>query len=428
MGQGSAKNLAAISGVTITGTPSTGQVLTATSTSSANWQTVIIPGPVVVFKPGGVATENIYVTEATLATAIAAINGPVTILFDLSSVSFTYTFTTVGSLNLGSKTSWVGNLDPGVTTALIFANGTTLPNPPLSLSGNINIQVSQAATVCTLTVSPTTTYIYGAGGLSSTSGLFVDATGLDWVVWMHDISAIGGGTAPLTAGTLQIFASDGVSIFANTGAIGAVNIIALSPGVLIDSGYYPLTLISGLFVDESSNAVTTIPPASLNMNVGYILQGDTLYWSDGTVWTPLTGGNAKSAGTATYTKTSFSTNTTVLLDELGHSFAIPVGKSYNLNIRTLITGPNGQQPAVFVDELIIQGAAGTGNFHTILDNASVKSFTGGHPWTVTYALTGSTGASTLTITVNKNAGPSPMNAISLVTFVQIVGSADTSGP
>src|SRR5580692_4612888 len=98
-----------------------------------------------IFQPGGSSCgcSNTFTDETSLATALAATTASgALLLFDLSSNgSSTYTFTTVGTLNLGQFTTWqnAGGTSPSRIT-LNFQNGTTLPYAPVSINGSINVQ------------------------------------------------------------------------------------------------------------------------------------------------------------------------------------------------------------------------------------------------------------------------------------------------
>lgn len=106
MGQGSAKNLAAISGVTITGAPTTGQVLTATSANNADWQTPIsmqtgtatlVSGTITIstgIRIASTSTTTIFLTLNTPSGTLGAhytanglvVGGPGTGAFTITSV------------------------------------------------------------------------------------------------------------------------------------------------------------------------------------------------------------------------------------------------------------------------------------------------------------------------------------------------------
>lgn len=102
------------------------------------------------FQPGGPSfgCGNTFTTEAALSAAISSTGSSgAVLLFDLSfNGGSTYTFTTVGSLNLGQYTTWVnaGGTNP-ISINLQFSNGTTLAYPPVSLNASINLVSTQTA-------------------------------------------------------------------------------------------------------------------------------------------------------------------------------------------------------------------------------------------------------------------------------------------
>src|SRR5580692_4008237 len=128
-----------------------------------------------IFQPGGSSCgcSNTFTDETSLATALAATTSSgALLLFDLSANgSSTYTFTTVGALNLGQYTTF-GNAAGSEHTTLTFANGTQLAYPPVAINSGIEILVSQSAAAVS-TSSASNVSLFGTASIVSSNGPFL---------------------------------------------------------------------------------------------------------------------------------------------------------------------------------------------------------------------------------------------------------------
>lgn len=242
-------------------------------------------GGLFIFRPGGVAKGNVYVTEAALAAAMSDTEFA-TLVIDLSLVGGTLTFTTVGLLNVGILTNWVLGTGGGNSTEceIVFSAGTTIPMPasikgyddgayfiveqandlisaPDSLENRMVIDgvtigiggSGNFMTVSEVTVALRSTNVSGGG-----SGLFINGIG---IVSVDAFSSLGANV--LSTGTAQIQASGGSSV---------------------DSSLYAAVSIKGLYTDTSGTG-TDIPPA--NCTDQLMFTAGTLYYSNGSAWVAI---------------------------------------------------------------------------------------------------------------------------------------------
>ena len=134
-----------INGVSVTGTPSPGQSIIATGTSSASWHTPFEFVTMMVFQQGGIQVDNVYTTWTSLMAAIQAqisdgYGGIVTVLVDDSLTGGGGCNADAGTWNLNSRVKfvgangpWGGQSDFSNLTTLNFPTGTTI-NDPLSFT------------------------------------------------------------------------------------------------------------------------------------------------------------------------------------------------------------------------------------------------------------------------------------------------------
>lgn len=246
-----------------------------------------------VFRPGGVPGGNVYTTEDTLATASQAFNGaPYSILWDLSLVGGNYTPTTVGSWALGANGIWD---DGSKSYHLMFANGTTLPFPPLAVIGSFNPTVAQGVDVCTVAagVEGYTEFRNTAIGLSAAGGkAFINAAG-NWDVFVKDTvqieSTVAGGSffvATGATGVINVILED--TAFIGLGGISAVgggkaSVIATSPSAVADASLNPILSFEGLYVDLFGGGTATIPATGTTAGA-LLFSGGVLYQSNGVTW------------------------------------------------------------------------------------------------------------------------------------------------
>jgi hypothetical protein len=389
-----------------------------------------------VFQPGGTAAGNIYTDETLLAAATQMLNGaPYTIFFDLSQYgSPSYYFATSGVWNIAPNSTWAND---GQTYSLFFVNNTTIPSPPVAIRGGISVLVAQGTTVCTMSADAITS-LYDSVIVSSETQPFVDAGSFEWKLTLNDASVLGQYSENPTAGNVKCYLNDSSGVQAPGDTSGYLIIINNSSGTYVDPIFYNYLYITGLFVDYSGTGSTSIPASNVWTDFGgspaFLLEPGALYFSNGgPEWVSIVGGTGGTSptGSATYSQAGF-TASIYLIDTLGNEFPIPLGMSFSINVRTLITSVDtSADPAVFVDELLIQGSEGYGSSNTIFNpgatlngaTQNILSVDNGTGWTVHYSL-GGDGPTVLHITVDPggNAG-SGLNAITTVTWVQNVNSA-----
>jgi hypothetical protein len=148
--------VARIHGVAVTGTPSTGQVITATSPTTANWQSVGggVGGNVLVYQPGGTAGGNVFTNFALLATAAQTIQGPKIIWIDPTLAGGDgNAHVPAGTYTVGPEVTWQSDPANGILGAgLVFDNGATLTNLPVGIRDLLWINAS-ATTMCSENVT-----------------------------------------------------------------------------------------------------------------------------------------------------------------------------------------------------------------------------------------------------------------------------------
>jgi hypothetical protein len=253
--------------------------------------------PVLVFRPNGVAGGNVYTTEASLAAATQALEGPYTIFWDLSlNGSSTYTFTTVGLLDLAPGGTWT---DIGDFYLIVFANETTIPALPIYITQGLRVIVTQTTSVfkgdtdnVLLVDLQANIQTSGAPFATMTSGGYLG-------VQMHDetyLFATGSNSIFVadTGSTVAAFVYDSAQIFspnAVSSSGGSAYVFGYSPANFIVQGQYPILSISGLFIDYFGTGPTTIRAIS-DGGLMFVAEAtpNVLYFSsgNGTDWIPLT--------------------------------------------------------------------------------------------------------------------------------------------
>ena len=226
-------------------------------------------GVAFVFRPGGASEGgNIFDAEADLAAATQTLSGaPYTILFDLSHVSGTYSFTTVGALNFGAGGTWT---DAGLGYTVKFANGTTIPNLP-DLKGALTVDVAQTTTVATISTAAIFHIKEKAQITQSASDAgYVNGTSGTVTCYVSD----SGATSGSATGTAKLFTKVAVVVEDN-GSVGAYSVdststvLVVSPGAFIDPSvptiaavtYAPGVTISGALA--TPNGTITASPGAL---------------------------------------------------------------------------------------------------------------------------------------------------------------------
>jgi len=253
---------------------------------------------VFVFRPLGTAGGNVYTTEENLSTAASAASGPVTILFDFSQVSGSYTFAG-GAFNLGQAAIWTdGNINVNGYTELIFSNTTSLQYPPIEIQGGLNVSIQQSEPVCTLSQFATINLRDQAViSVAPAMGVFVDASASEFGVTinLYDQASAGGmfyaGITNITAITINVY--DRAELGRITGSPGSAVINCYSFAASIDPSFY-LNVNAQFLTDTSGSATTTIPAAA--SAGGFILQNGTIYYASGNIhvanWIPISGGGS----------------------------------------------------------------------------------------------------------------------------------------
>jgi hypothetical protein len=255
--------------------------------------------PSFVFRPGGAASGNVYVTESALAAATQAQNGAAyEILMDFSlttPIAGIYAPTTVGLWNLAPNGTWN---DAGFDYVIDFANGTTLPTPPAAVVGGLTWQSTQAADVCALAAGThrqtefrdaAQAIVNAAGALVTTQGayalFFTDAANAEKTGGTATAAFVATGAGILNA-QLNDFAFFGAGAVGAT-AGGTLDVVASGPGTDVDGSLYPVLRFTGLYVDFVGTGPSAIPAGGDSAS-SLLLSGDVLFQSNGTIWTQVT--------------------------------------------------------------------------------------------------------------------------------------------
>jgi hypothetical protein len=300
-------------------TTSSGAVLVDSTTGSlyvsvaSAWKPLAAGAPVsLVFQPTGAAAGNVYTTEATLAAATQALNGALySIFYDLSLVGGSYTFTTVGSLNLAYNGIWT-DADNGYT--LVFSAGTTLPNPPQDVRGALEIEITQAATLSAPTTISPFVFVSEEATIRATGGAYLDSTSPGGTVTLRDQASAGGSSSAFAFIGTTILLRDQVEAQQYL-CTGAHLLFAQSVAANVDPSLYPILGIDRLYIDLSGTGVSTIPAQS----GVYLLSGGVIYFgSTAPAWealgsTALAGTITLSAGVASATVSDMPVSAVVVL-------------------------------------------------------------------------------------------------------------------
>ena len=243
----------------------------------------------IAFQPGGTAHGNVVTTETALVTAIAAVDGPVTVFCDFSLVEGgDYAFTTVGSLNLGQQTTLT---DGFMEYSLEFANGTTLPYMISGLAGSLGLTVTQSQTVCTLSAYAYTN-IFDYASVSTSGGLLVNSTTNLWNVNAYGQAQYQGDG--LTSGQVLVTVNDTASVSGNSPPANLfVHVSSTTHNV--EETYYPCVEVETIFVDQYGTGTSTI--SASQSGFAYLLEAGKLYYSDSANWIPVTGGTGGTGAT-----------------------------------------------------------------------------------------------------------------------------------
>jgi hypothetical protein len=206
-GSSTNQTVVGIQAVAISATaPSTGQVLTATSSTAANWQTPSGGsggGNVVVFQPGGTPASNVYTDWPSAYAALIAIQGFRILEIDASFNSGTATVPP-GNYIFGTNTRFVGppGLQLGQTT-LLFSEGSIVDMicdvQDLFIGSSNNatpiVTLSESIQIHTENVEWTTDYIFFSLG----SGASVNLIAKDSVFFSGGVALFSLNNATLNA-------------------------------------------------------------------------------------------------------------------------------------------------------------------------------------------------------------------------------------
>jgi hypothetical protein len=212
------------------------------------------------------------------------------LLFDLSlSGSSTYTFTTVGALNLGQYTTWAnaGGTSPENIT-IQFSNGTKLTYPPVSVNGNINIVSLQSVPIVQPPAGTYTVNFNNSSVSLNNTGVFFDGAtnGATLYLELYGTSGLGG-SAVFSTGTAYVYVNDNSSVaLSNTGGSG-YSFFMQSFSASISSTLYPKIGGITLLKDLSGSATSVLSASSFHG--AYILETGSLFYSNGTSWVAVSG-------------------------------------------------------------------------------------------------------------------------------------------
>lgn len=184
-----------------------------------------------VFRPGGVAGGNVFVTAAALAAALAPIQGARIIQIDDSIIS--PAVLDARAYNMDAATI----IGVTVGTSLLIADGATFTGSTIALKG---IQISSLS--ATPIIAPTGLYYISVmdecGIVMGGAGSFVEATGGSGnAVWTVDLGSLGDGVHPVgttTGGAAQTISATSGFIAAN--AFSGINsLLSYEDSITINS-------------------------------------------------------------------------------------------------------------------------------------------------------------------------------------------------
>jgi hypothetical protein len=239
------------------------------------------------FQPGGqpYVSGNTFVTEASLAAALATTgSGGALLLFDLSqNGSSTYTFTTVGALNLGQYTTFVNSGGAEMVT-LSFANGTQLAYPPVAINSGITIDITQSAAAISTSGSSSPLSLFGNSSILSSNGPFYSGSSI--VINLYGNSSISCANQ-FSSGTVIFNLYESAAVSLTSTSLSNSNFRVYSFQASLSSAMYSKILTLKFLTDTSGTATSVLSAASYSG--GYILESGTLYYSNGSAWIATSG-------------------------------------------------------------------------------------------------------------------------------------------
>jgi len=244
------------------------------------WRT---PPASLVFRPGGVASENVFVTEASLAAATRALGGAayvVTFDFSLQAPSGLYVLETVGPWDLAPNGTWISEGSAPTTYAppfqtLRFAAGTTIPPGCMpTIAGFVAVEVTQGQAVYTRDLSAAhepETYVLRDNAIvlqnAEFAGAWIATTGASYgQLFLYDNASLGDAVQvpSLTTALVNhtyVTSYDTSVLYGETINLTDGSLINYASDGKIDPSQYPIVgELRGVLQDASGLAVTTIPP------------------------------------------------------------------------------------------------------------------------------------------------------------------------
>jgi hypothetical protein len=287
-------------------TPTIGQGLVFDGTAWAPTDTVSTPVSTVVFRPSGTSAGNVYATESELSTALQALEGPITLMFDLSLTgNRQYTFNRF--LNLGKNVTWTDvNLQteasssdaiPGFSS-LIFNSG--ISNLPVAIAGSIYVTVNsfyslsysdydltmevRDSAVLKITIN---SHLLDLNNNSIFTLIVKDNAKIEHTT--QGSRRIAWGTTNVRLYDSAQFLVPDTTLANDPSSAAALNVHVYSASVIISPVLYPETFVSEL-KDLTGNATTNIPAS--NSSGGHIFQNNHIYFSNGSSWVEVGAGAA----------------------------------------------------------------------------------------------------------------------------------------
>jgi hypothetical protein len=274
--------VAKINGVAVTGTPSNGQVITATGSSAATWQTPSGGGgqtSTFIYRPGGTASGNVY-TDFSLAVAAAnALNGAATTIFIDPSITNPSTVP-VTTYDLRGITFTAIQVQSGTIPTIVFPNGSTISNLWQNI---INVAFSSdAATTAPIYTVGTTfkdTFIFGENSFcySNNSFPFISIpTGKVAFFTLGEGSTLTGGAFSVDGTLENTVGGDFYNIQANTFSGAGSVLIFASQNVSIDNTQTVATFTIIPFQLRTIYDITAGGSITIAAGLGYIALFGTL--------------------------------------------------------------------------------------------------------------------------------------------------------
>ena len=210
----------------------------------------------ITFQPGGTAESNVFITEASLNTAVSSAFGPQTVYLDFTDNGGTYT--AAGNLDLGTFVIGVNASTSSLTTAFQIISNNQVEFKDVSLTSSAGP---------TLTSSTLFVRLTGEAYAASSDGSFVWTPMANSTLELYDNSTLGDGThaaIDVVTITLTLNLHDDATLAVGALTIsggGTVNIHVYSNAVKLDASYLTLsgatvTYHTDAFVPGTTNEFT----------------------------------------------------------------------------------------------------------------------------------------------------------------------------